>query len=107
MFMCSDRRMTERTRSADTGHPRRNKQVWVMVRCTFKKKKKVFHTYVSLSSHDRHVSFTVPCKTETDGGVSVRNLCRKKKGEVLAGMCDMQQLAASHLPTSPVIHTLN
>lgn len=36
--------------------------------------KNVVCTYVSLSSHDRHVSFTVPCKTEADGGISVRNL---------------------------------
>lgn len=37
-------------------------------------KEKVVCTYVSLSSHDKHVSFTVPCKTEADGGMSVRNL---------------------------------
>lgn len=50
------------------------------------KKENVVCTYVSLSSHDRHVSFTVPCKTEADGGISVRNLYFffLKKREVLA-----------------------
>lgn len=46
-----------------------------MMGCIFreKKTKTVVHTYVSLSSHERHVSFIVPCKTEADGEISVRN----------------------------------
>lgn len=51
----------------------------------------MFHTHVSLSSHERHVSFTVPCKTEADGGVSVRNLCRKKREKLWLGR-------VSHVP---------
>lgn len=37
----------------------------------------VLHTYVSLSSHEMQVSFTVPCKREADGRVSVRTLSKQ------------------------------
>lgn len=62
----SGRCMAERTRSAGEGHFDDVKREVGG--------KNVVCTYVSLSSHDRHVSFTVPCKTEADGGISVRNL---------------------------------
>lgn len=36
----------------------------------FRRKTTVVNTYVSLSSHERHVSFMVPCKEEADGEAS-------------------------------------
>ena len=59
------------------------------------------NTYVSLSSHERHVSLRVSCKREADGSVTVRNLYGKKKGNVWAGdkRVRCNSLLSRHMPT--------